>query len=67
MCNVDTGLLGQVWANAQDPAAFPDFNTRHRCKNFDQVREWADRLQVCSKTSSWLGDNVDVFAGASGR
>jgi hypothetical protein len=30
MCNVDTGVLGQVWADKEQPAAFPDFNTRHK-------------------------------------
>ncbi|TLS25891.1 hypothetical protein PpBr36_07589 [Pyricularia pennisetigena] len=46
MCNVDTGLLGQVWFDPQKPAAFPDFNTRHKCKNFDAVRQWAETLQA---------------------
>ncbi|KAH8675591.1 hypothetical protein BX600DRAFT_546380 [Xylariales sp. PMI_506] len=27
MCNVDTGVLGQVWVDPREPAAFPDFNT----------------------------------------
>lgn len=46
MCNVDTAVLGQVWANKDDPIAFPDFNTRHMCKNYEAVREWAEKLQV---------------------
>ncbi|KAH7153330.1 hypothetical protein EDB81DRAFT_648860 [Dactylonectria macrodidyma] len=45
MCNVDTAVLGQVWANPDDPLAFPDFNTRHMCKNYDAVRIWSERLQ----------------------
>lgn len=45
MCNLDTGVLGQVWANSDEPAAFPDFNTHHRCKNFDDVRAWAEKHQ----------------------
>ncbi|OLN89047.1 hypothetical protein CCHL11_06007 [Colletotrichum chlorophyti] len=45
MCNVDTGVLGQVWAN-NPPVPFPDFNTKHMCKNYDAVREWAEKLQV---------------------
>ncbi|KAJ1329762.1 oxidase UstYa family protein [Microdochium nivale] len=28
------------------PQAFPDFNTRHKCKNFDAIREYAVRLQA---------------------
>ncbi|PNY29595.1 Uncharacterized protein TCAP_00492 [Tolypocladium capitatum] len=46
MCNVDTGVLGQVWVDAEQPTAFPDFNTRHVCKNYADVREWAGKLQV---------------------
>jgi hypothetical protein len=46
MCSVDTALLGQVWYDPDDVRAFPDFNTRHVCKNFDHVRDWAVALQA---------------------
>lgn len=46
MCNVDTGVLGQVWVNPEKPAAFPDFNTQHKCKNYDAVRQWAGAHQA---------------------
>jgi hypothetical protein len=46
MCNVDTSVLGQVWVDPDEPMAFPVFNTKHVCKNFDQVREWAEKLQA---------------------
>lgn len=46
MCNVDTGLLGQVWVYPDEPMAFPVFNTQHVCKNYDDVREWARKLQA---------------------
>ncbi|KAM0320152.1 hypothetical protein ACHAPQ_010086 [Fusarium lateritium] len=46
MCNVDTAVLGQVWHDKKEPSAFPDFNTKHICKNYDDVREWAKRLQA---------------------
>ncbi|TWU74018.1 hypothetical protein ED733_000992 [Metarhizium rileyi] len=45
MCNVDTGVLGQVWAGSERPFPFPDFNTNHKCKNYDEIRVWAMRLQ----------------------
>ncbi len=45
MCNVDTGVLGQVWYNKESPTAFPDFNTKHMCKNYDEVRKWAEGSQ----------------------
>ena len=46
MCHVDTGVLGQVWYDKKDPNAFPDFNTKHTCKNYDDIRKWAKSLQV---------------------
>ncbi|KKY30446.1 putative tat pathway signal sequence [Diaporthe ampelina] len=41
MCNPDTGVLGQVWFDQDSPTAFPDFNTKHKCKNFDDISRWA--------------------------
>lgn len=45
MCNADTGVLGQVWYNKEEPEAFPDFKTTHQCKNFDAIRKWAEEHQ----------------------
>ncbi|TVY34181.1 Oxidase [Lachnellula subtilissima] len=46
MCMPDTGVLGQVWWDPKDPKAFVDFNTRHKCKNFDAIRQWAQDRQM---------------------
>lgn len=46
MCNVDTAVLGQVWVEKEKPIAFPDFNTKHVCKNYDAVRKWAKKIQA---------------------
>lgn len=46
MCTVDIGVLGQVWWNKEVPTAFPDFNTQHTCRNFEDVREWAEKHQA---------------------
>ncbi|KAL5594743.1 hypothetical protein BROUX41_001657 [Berkeleyomyces rouxiae] len=46
MCNADTGILGQVWYNQSHPKPFPDFNTLHKCKNFDDISDWAVGLQM---------------------
>lgn len=46
MCNADTGVLGQVWFDQDSPTAFPDFNTKHKCKNFDDISKWAVEHQV---------------------
>ncbi|GAB7345445.1 hypothetical protein MBLNU457_3777t1 [Dothideomycetes sp. NU457] len=49
MCTVDIGVLGQVWwkgSHMEYPEAFVDFNTRHVCRNFEDIRAWAEKHQV---------------------
>ncbi|KAH8171949.1 tat pathway signal sequence [Sarocladium implicatum] len=46
MCNVDTGVLGQRWVDKDKPYGFPDFQTTHTCKNYEDVRKWAEKLQA---------------------
>ncbi|KAJ5158906.1 uncharacterized protein N7500_008557 [Penicillium coprophilum] len=46
MCTVDSGVLGQVWIYPENPEPYVDFNTKHRCKNFDAVRRWAEKNQL---------------------
>jgi hypothetical protein len=44
MCNADTGALGQIWVEGRERPAI-DFNTKHKCKNFDAILETAKKLQ----------------------
>ena len=49
MCTVDVGVLGQVWFQPNEnkpPGAFVDFNTMHKCRNFDAIRNWAEKHQL---------------------
>jgi len=49
MCQTDTAVLGQVWiqpGNDTHPSAYVDFNTYHKCKSFDAVRQWAEARQL---------------------
>ncbi|KAJ5740756.1 hypothetical protein N7493_000628 [Penicillium malachiteum] len=46
MCTVDTGIFGQVWIHPENPEPYVDFNTQHRCKNFEKVRHWAEMNQL---------------------
>ncbi|KAK3336704.1 hypothetical protein B0T19DRAFT_471738 [Cercophora scortea] len=46
MCVVDVGMMGQVWWGRDDPKAFPDFGTKHKCRDFEAVRRWAEEHQV---------------------
>jgi hypothetical protein len=55
MCTVDIGVLGQVWWNKKAPAAFPDFNTKHICRDFEGVRRWAfERQAPVDVPDDWL-------------
>jgi hypothetical protein len=49
MCTVDIGVLGQVWWNPPTPSAYVDFNTKHMCRNFEAVRQWAEEHQMPEK------------------
>lgn len=48
MCTVDIGVLGQVWYQpaGKSPEPFVDFNTVHKCRNFEEVRKWAQTHQL---------------------
>ncbi len=49
MCNPDVGVLGQVWWQPDDetnPMPFVDFNTKHRCRDYEAVRVWAEAHQL---------------------
>lgn len=46
MCIADTAVLGQVWWDKSEPKAFVDFNTQHKCKNFEAMRKWAEVRQL---------------------
>ncbi|KAI1003967.1 hypothetical protein K3495_g4243 [Podosphaera aphanis] len=46
MCTPDTGLLGQVWWDRNAPKAFVDFNTEHKCRNYEAIRKWAEIRQL---------------------
>ncbi|KAF2002297.1 hypothetical protein P154DRAFT_594666 [Amniculicola lignicola CBS 123094] len=50
-CTIDVGMLGQVWYQPPDkpPQAFVDFNTEHKCRNFEDIREWARAHQLPDK------------------
>ena len=53
MCTVDIGVLGQVWfqpSMSEYPEAYVDFNTKHVCRDFDAVRNWALEHQIPKDT-----------------
>ena len=44
MCSADFGVFGQLWI--EDIGPFVDFNTKHKCKNFEAIRSWAEQHQI---------------------
>lgn len=46
MCKPDLGFLGQVWYNTSFPSPFVDFNTQHKCRNYEALRQWAEVRQL---------------------
>ena len=44
MCTADTGLHPFLWVG-NPPHIFPDFNREHKCKNFEAIREYAEKNQ----------------------
>ena len=49
MCVVDVGVMGQVWIHPEAPEAYVDFNTKHKCRDFEAIREWAQDRQIPAK------------------
>ncbi|KIW07025.1 uncharacterized protein PV09_01919 [Verruconis gallopava] len=50
MCTMDTSVFGSVWVDRNDPRPFTDFNTKHVCRDFEQIREWAEDHQLGDDT-----------------
>ncbi|KAB8301645.1 hypothetical protein EYC80_003483 [Monilinia laxa] len=46
MCTVDIGIMGQVWVHPDAPDAYVDFNTKHKCRDYEAVRDWAEKRQI---------------------
>ena len=44
MCTADTGVHPFILVG-NPPLVFPDFNREHKCKNFNDIRAWAEEHQ----------------------
>ncbi|KAG1787783.1 uncharacterized protein HD556DRAFT_940453 [Suillus plorans] len=61
MCRGDVTMLTYDWVEGvEDP--FPNFNTPHRCRNFEKVLNWVDEHRVFVPKSKMVRfeDNVDL-------
>ena len=44
MCSADTVVFPYIWVEGLGPV--PNFNRKHKCRNFDAIREWAEEKQA---------------------
>ncbi|PLN86124.1 hypothetical protein BDW42DRAFT_190327 [Aspergillus taichungensis] len=51
VCAVDFGIFGQIWVYPDAPEPFVNFNSVHICRNFEAVRDWAERNQLPKRAS----------------
>ncbi|KAG1883827.1 hypothetical protein F4604DRAFT_1516758, partial [Suillus subluteus] len=40
MCNADVKMITWDWVQGLD-TPYPNFNTRHQCRNFEKILDWA--------------------------
>jgi hypothetical protein len=59
MCTADVGILGEWWVKGGSDS-WVDFNNEHMCKNFDDIRQWAEEHQIekGDMVQRRLGDTV---------
>ncbi|KAH9947858.1 hypothetical protein B0H21DRAFT_691091, partial [Amylocystis lapponica] len=58
MCNADAGLVTFDWV-AGFPTPYPDFNTLHRCRNFDRIMDWIGEHAIDVQVVR-TGDEVEM-------
>ncbi|KAL8756448.1 MAG: hypothetical protein Q9199_002930 [Rusavskia elegans] len=42
ICDADVGVITYNWVAVRD-APWPNFNTVHKCRNFDGIVEWSKK------------------------
>ncbi|KAE8441798.1 hypothetical protein EG329_004311 [Mollisiaceae sp. DMI_Dod_QoI] len=65
MCTADVGLVSFVWVEGQ-PGPVADFSTKHRCKDFEAIKQWtkekqADKQQVSINAERRPGDRLEEY------
>jgi hypothetical protein len=57
MCSADTGLLGAFWVQGYGEVVY--FNTDHKCKNYGDIRQWAEDHQFWATSN----DRTEIMPG----
>lgn len=53
MCSGDMGLMTYNWVK-DNPVPYPDFDTKHKCRNFSKLLEWGEATMVRDPPSDAL-------------
>jgi hypothetical protein len=66
MCSMDIGVFGSYWVqNGTHLRPFVDFNTKHVCRNFEAIRDWAKVRQIREDSPADLmeepGEDVKIL------
>lgn len=51
MCDADSSPMAFYWIKGY-PRPYPNFNTWHKCRNYDELQDWAAQRHV-DRPSSW--------------
>ena len=47
ICDADVGVITHNWVARRD-TPWPNFNTWHKCRNFNSIVEWSEKRNVYS-------------------
>ncbi|KAG1730985.1 uncharacterized protein EDB91DRAFT_1155917 [Suillus paluster] len=61
MCNVDVTMITWDWV-AGHKVPYPNFNTRHQCRNYEKILDWADKhaVHIDKSEVTRFEDTVDI-------
>jgi hypothetical protein len=61
MCNVDVMMITWDWVQEHD-TPYPNFNTRHQCRNYDKILDWAveHAIHIDKSEVTRFEDTVDL-------
>ncbi|KAG1768902.1 hypothetical protein EV702DRAFT_979146, partial [Suillus placidus] len=61
MCNADVTMITWYWVQGHT-VPYPNFNTRHRCRNFEKIIDWSveHAIHIDESEVTRLKDTVDL-------
>ncbi|KAG2148192.1 uncharacterized protein EDB93DRAFT_1145053 [Suillus bovinus] len=61
MCNADVTMITWYWVEGHT-VPYPNFNTRHRCRNFEKIMDWSYKhgIHIDKSEVTRFPDTVDL-------